>query len=200
MKEVWKIALRSVLVMAAATMLTMAFASAVLADIEWLGAVMTIVLLAVVFYVGFLEGALQGRKDRMYQASMQRQQQERGIEPTPEERTRFYKAWKGFAGAFLAASPGILLSAFMLFVAPESELSGLLTPVVRLVLGVYLGAFGWMEGLMPYAYLPLSLLLPAMIGLGYTYGPVFYEKMMKQIAESKRRRRRRKKKKTVPEK
>ena len=83
--------------------------------------------------------------------------------------------------------------------APESELSGLLTPVVRLVLGVYLGAFGWMEGLMPYAYLPLSLLLPAMIGLGYTYGPVFYEKMMKQIAESKRKRRRRKKK-TVPEK
>ena len=198
MKEVGRVALRFLFIMALGDILTMVFAAAVLGDFQWLAILMTVLLLLAIFYVGFLEGASVGRKDRMYQATMEKQEEERGVQPTKEEKSRFFHAQKGFAGAFLAASPGILLSLLMLFLPRGGELYATLTPILRLFLGMYLGLYAYIEGLMPYIYLPLALIMPLLMGFSYCYGPKLYDKMMKQLEENKRKRRRRRRKKAQP--
>ncbi len=196
MKEIGKLALRALFIMIVANVLTMAFASAVLAELRWLAIVMTVLLLAALLYIAYLDGASNGRKDRMFQATMEKQEADRGVSPTEQERSRFFKPQKGFAAAYLAAAPGILLSLLMLFVPQGSTFYADMTPVVRLFLGMYLGLYEYVESLTPYIYLPLSLVLPTVYAFGYLSGPGLYEKMMKQIEESKRKRRRRRRKKT----
>lgn len=196
MKDILRLAGISLVLMIATSILTLLLTSVILGDIVWLSIAMTVLLLVSILYLSFLEGAVEGRKARMFQVSMERQEKERGLAPTEEEKSRFFKSWKGFAGAGIAALPGILLALFMLLCPRTSDLYITMTPVVRIVLSLYMGLFGWAEGLMPYLYLPLALLLPFVIGLGYANGTVFYDRMMKQIEESKRKRRRRKRKKT----
>lgn len=197
MKEILRLAGVFLVLMVMGTAITMLLFAAILSDIRWLSVLLTIVLLLSIYYVSFLEGAVEGRKARMFEATMRRQEQDRGVAPTEAEKARFFAPWKGFAAAYIAALPGIVLSILMLFLAPGSQLYFDMTPIIRLILSLYMGTFSWLEGLMPYIYLPLSLVLPSIIGLGYLFGPKFYDRMMKQIEESKRKRRRRRRKKTT---
>lgn len=192
MKDVFRFALRAFALLAGGTIITLAFTSAVLSDTAWVAAVMTIVLILAIAYLAFQEGTLKGRKDKMFEASMLRQEQERGLAPTKEERTRFFIPWKGFVGALIAASPMILISIVILFVDKGAQP---MTMILRFVMAIYIGTFNWLDALMPYVYLPLALILPIVMGFGYLYGPRLYEKMLKQIDDSKKKRRRRKKKK-----
>ncbi|MDR2514696.1 MAG: hypothetical protein LBD02_05745 [Christensenellaceae bacterium] len=195
MKDFWRYTAGVFLGMAAVSLIALFLSLAAFDEglWLWLRVLLSVLLMLAGLYFGMYSGILRGRKDKMYEISMEKQRQERGVGPSEEEKGRYFSPKKGILGALIAAAPGLLLAALVSVLSlTGGGLQMVLQPVLRLQMGLYLGLVELaVPGLAPHIFLPLTLLLPAAFALGYLDGPNQYAKMMKQIERGKRRRRRR---------
>ncbi|MDR3085867.1 MAG: hypothetical protein LBU47_06080 [Christensenellaceae bacterium] len=194
MKDFWRYTAGVFLGMAAVSLIALFLSLATFDEglWLWLRVALSALLLLAGLYFGLYFGVLRGRKDKMYEISMEKQREARGVEPTEEEKGRYFSVKKGILGAFIAAAPGFLLAVLVSALSLAGADVTMIEASLRLGMGLYLGLAEFvMPGLLPHIFVPLTLLLPAAFALGYLDGPNQYAKMMKQIEQGKRRRRRR---------
>ncbi len=198
MKEIIKPALLALSMYGLMVLVAFMFTGTLLADnmfFRWLSFALVFALLN---GVGFFEGGTRGEADSAFERRILKREADRGEPPTQEERRRFFKRWKGVAFGLLGLSPVILFALYMFICG----LSGLLpegnwqTPVMRILLWPYITLFP-ADISRTWYYLPLSLIFPASIAVGYLMGPKRFAKLLRTISENNRRRKAKRKPRKV---
>lgn len=199
MKDTLKFAGATFLMLATLVLINMVFVQSLMGDYDWLNLLLTVVYTALVLAAAVYDGLNRGAKDCKFTALMEKQKNERGYQIQPAEAERMYRPAKGVTAALIASAPAIALSVLAMLFTAEAPLW--ITPLVRLSLGEYLGLFQYIEGALPWLYLPLSLVYPAVCGAAYLCGPRLWahqvEKMEKAKRDKLRKVRRRRKKKAA---
>ena len=199
MKDTLKFAGASFLMLATLILINMVFVQSLMGDYDWLNLLLTVVYTALVLAAGIYDGLNRGAKDCKFTALMEKQKAERGYQIQPAEAERLYRPAKGVAAALIASAPALALSVASLFFAQHAPVW--LTFLTRLCLGEFLGVFQYVEGALPWLYLPLALVYPACISVAYLFGPKLWARQVAQMEKAKREKRRkvnrRKKKKAA---
>lgn len=197
MKDTIKFALNCLMMYGAAVIIALLFSSLVASDNTFFSVLGIIATLLVLVVLAFFEGGSRGEADSAFEKRLQDREKERGEAPTPAERERFYYPWKGAVASLLSVSPLILLSIFMLFYpVPAAEDAVFIgTVIIRALLWPFLGILSHFSVQQTWIYLPLSLVFPAVVSVGYAMGPKRFSKLLRQMHDNEERRRRRRKKK-----
>ena len=184
MKDTLKFAGATFLMLATLVLINMVFVQSLMGDYDWLNLLLTVVYTALVLAAAVYDGLNRGAKDCKFTALMEKQKAERGYQIQPAEAERLYRPAKGFTAALIASAPAIVLSVLAMFFPTDASLW--ITPLVRLSLGEYLGLFQYVEGALPWLYLPLSLVYPAVCGAAYLYGPRLWARQVEKMEKAKR--------------
>lgn len=193
MKDILRFAGTTLLMLATLTLVGMIFVQSFMGDYEWLNITITAVYSLLVLAAGFYDGMQRGTQDCKFTSLVQKQQEERNHEITAQESQRMYKPMKGFYAGLLAASLTIILAIVMLFLRGDAALY--MTPVIRILLGAFLSVFAYVENLLPWFYLPMALIYPALVGIGYLTGPAMWQRQLKIMEKAKKAKLRRVKRK-----
>ena len=174
--------------LATLTLVSVVFIQAFMSDYDWINLLLTVLYSLLVVAAALYEGMQRGAKDCKYRNLMQRQMEERGYVMNAEEASRCYLPYKGFVAGLIASSPSILL-------ALAAVIAGKSAPVwlniaARISLSAYLSLFQYVEALLPMLFLPLALVYPLCIGLGYLAGPRLWKRQVEQMEKAKREKRR----------
>jgi hypothetical protein len=189
MKDILKFTGTTLLMLVTLTLVGVVFIQSFMGDYEWLNMTLTAIYSLAVIAAAFWDGLQRGTQDCKFSALMNRQAQERGHEINQGERARMFRPQKGFLAGLLAASPAIVLSVLaLIFQGPEHLWS---TFVTRIALGAFLGVFQYVEALLPWLYLPVALLYPLCVGVGYLMGPKMWDRQVKLMEKAKKAKRRR---------
>jgi hypothetical protein len=157
-----------------------------------------VVILALLGFA-FFEGGTKGEADSALARRLAKRKEEKGVEPTQDELGRCYKPWKGPVAAFGSMSLFILLALYML-IAPYANWPYLTwqTYLMRGILFPYATLFPVpVEGdgnaalSITWFYLPLTLLYPTAISIGYLMGPKRFAKFLRTMHDNQEKRRRR---------
>ena len=195
MKDILKFTGTTLMMLVTLTLVGMVFNQSFMGDYEWLNMTITVVYSLAVIAAALWDGIQRGTQDCKFSQLMDRQAQERGHEITKAERDRMFQPMKGFLAGLLAASPAVIMAILALFLADTDHLW--VTLVTRVTLGAFLGVFQYVDALLPWLYLPVALLYPLCVGVGYLMGPKMWERqrrLMEKAKKAKRRRVNRKKK------
>ena len=195
MKDIGKFALNSALMYVALTLVGIVFIPSFLGDLEWLRTLVSVGYVALALAAGVYDGVSRGAKDCKFTALMEKQQKERDYQISDQERQRMYDPKKGFIAGLFVGALGIV-TAIVAICLPATQLI-YATPIIRVILGMYLGLFTLIESWLPWAYLLVWVLYPLAIGAGYLLGVSSWNKEKALIEKSKRRRKVRKKKKAA---
>ena len=188
MKDILKFTLSAFLMLATLTLVSVVFIQAFMSDYDWINLLLTVLYSLLVVAAALYEGAQRGAKDCKYRNLMQHQMEERGYVMNAEEASRCYLPYKGFVAGLIASSPSILL-AFAAIIAGKSA-PVWLNIAARISLSAYLSLFQYVEALLPMLFLPLALVYPLCIGLGYLAGPRLWKRQVEQMEKAKREKRR----------
>lgn len=200
MKDILRFAGSTLLMQITLIMINMVFVQTLAGDSDLFNMVLLVIFTLVVLASAVYEGVNRGAKDCKYSKMMERQQAERGYVVSDKEKEKFFKPSKGIAAGMIASAPAIVLSLISMIVNSNDAIW--LAFATRISLGEYLGLFSYTEDLVPWIYLPLSLIYPAVMGVAYTFGPKLWARQQEQMEKAKREKRRkvnrrRKKKKTA---
>lgn len=200
MKDMFKFAVSSLLMLVTLIMINMIFVQTLTGDYDWINVLLAIVFTLIVLAAAFYDGINRGAKDSKYTAMMEKQQRERGYVMSAAESEKLFKPVKGLYAGLIIAAPAVILSVVCMIFNADG-MNWVINFLTRLCLGHFLGLFVYVEKLMPWIYLPLSFVYPAVMAVGYTFGPKLWEKQIEQMEKAKREKRRkvnrRRKKKTV---
>lgn len=197
MKDILKFAGSSLLMLVTLIMINMVFVQSLVGDYDWLNILLTVIYTLVVLAAAVYDGLNRGAKDCKFTATMERQKEQRGYVVNAVEAQRLYQPAKGYAAGLIASIPAIVLSVLaIIFSGSDGLMLGVLT---RISLGEFLGLIQYMDGILPWGYLPLALIYPAVMGTAYLFGPKMWAHQVAQMEKAKREKlrkvRRRKKKK-----
>lgn len=200
MKDILKFAGSSLLMLATLILVNMVFVQSLMGDYDWLNILLTVLFTLIVLAAAVYDGLNRGAKDCKFTAMMEKQKNERGYVMNETEAQRLYKPFKGYAAGLAASVPAIVLSLLSMILAGKNSM--MLNVLTRISLGEFLGLFQYMEGALPWAYLPLALVYPALMGTAYLFGPKMWAHQVELMEKAKREklrkvRRRRKKKPTA---
>ncbi len=190
MKDTLKFALMCLGLYGLAVALAFMFSGALVSETTFVRYLAFAIFFVALAGIGFFEGGSRGEADSAHERRMRQRQQERGEEPTPAEKQRYYRWWKGLVASLIAMSPVILLALYML-IAPALgwQYDMWQTPVMRLMLWPYITLFSE-DVAATWIYLPLSFVFPAAVTVGYLMGPNRFAKFLRTLNENNMRKRR----------
>jgi|GEM_PF-6667209 len=199
MKDVMKNALTGLGIYLIIVVLALVFLNALVMDGIAFRVISFCVMVLVVAAVAFFEGGTKGEADSAHARLMEKRIATRGIEPTAAERQRYYKAWKGYAIAFIGAAPILLYALFVFGASLADQLQPWMTVSVRIALLPFISIFPD-DVNMTWIYPVLALVYPVSLTVGYLMGPRRFAKLLRimhENTEKRRKKQRAKRKKSV---
>lgn len=189
MKDIAKFAGTTLLLLLTLTLVSLVFIQSFMGDYEWVNITLTTVYALVTLAAMVYDGIQRGVQDCKYAALMERQEKERGHVLTQAERARMYNPQKGWLAGFLGMSPLLLLAIVAVCFGQNAPV--LLTLFVRVSQGTVLGAFQYVEDLLPWFYLVAPVVFALCVGIGYLTGPKMWARQVKMMEKAKKEKRRR---------
>lgn len=184
MKDRMKFAGQVLILFITLTLVGIFFISGFMSDYVWLNVVLTVVFMAVCAFGSFYTGLQRGTADCKYTKLIEKQIAERSYQPDETEQKKLYHKEKGFVAGGIAGCLGILCALVCLFCF--GHVPPILTVITRFVLGIYLCVFQFIPDVGAWIYLPMALLWPALVGIGYLRGPAMWDKTVESIEKAKK--------------
>ncbi|GEM_PF-1443126 len=184
MKDRMKFAGQVLILFVTLTLVGVFFISGFMSDYAWLNIILTVVFMLICAAASFYTGLQRGTGDCKYTKLIEKQIAERNYQPDENEKAKFFHKEKGFIAGVIAASPAILIALVCLFCFGSVPTG--LTVAARFILGIYLCVFQFIPDVGAWVYLPMSLLWPALVGIGYLYGPKMWDKTVASIEKAKK--------------
>ena len=184
MKDRMKFAGSVLILFVTLTLAGIFFISGFMSDYVWLNVILTVVYMLICGGASFYTGLQRGTADCKYTRLIEKQMKERSYQPDENEKQKFFRKEKGFVAGGIAGSLGILAALVCLFCF--GHVPSILTVITRFILGTYLCVFQFIPDVGAWIYLPMALLWPALVGIGYLRGPKMWEKTVSSIEKAKK--------------